>query len=222
MSFSAIVPPPIEVIPGITDLPVSASGMRIGLFGGSFNPPHQGHRLVSRQVLKRLDLDAVWWLVTPGNPLKDNAALAPLRERVKAARQLVDHPRVHITGFEAAHGFRFTYDTLSFLRKTLPDRHFVWIMGADSFVGFDKWEHWRDIAKLMPLVIYARPGSSRRAPFSKAAMALAPHRMDQYDAPIIVTAAPPSWIYLQGLMSGLSSSAIRHSPAIKNTAQPLV
>jgi nicotinate-nucleotide adenylyltransferase len=221
MSFSTI-PPPIEIIAGITDLPISAPGMRIGLFGGSFNPPHQGHRLVSRQVLKRLNLDAVWWLVTPGNPLKDNAGLAPLEQRVSAARNLVDHPRVHITGFEAAHGFRFTYDTLKYLRTTLPDRHFVWIMGADSFVGFDKWEHWRDIANLMPLVIYARPGSSRRAPFSKAAIALSRFRMDQHDAPIVATAAPPRWVYLQGLMSGLSSTEIRQSRTKKNKSKALV
>ncbi len=209
MSFSA-KPPPIEVIPGITDLPISAPGMRIGLFGGSFNPPHEGHRLVSRQVLKRLNLDAVWWLTTPGNPLKDAAELAPLRQRVMAARSLVDHPRVHVTGFEAAHGFRYTYDTLRYLRKTLPDRHFVWIMGADSFVSFHKWEHWRDIADLMPLVIYARPGSSRRAPFSKAATTLARYRLDQFDANIVATSPVPSWIYLTGLMSGASSTELRN------------
>ena len=132
------MPEPLK-IRGITDLPHSEPGMKIGLFGGSFNPPHQGHRMVSRQALKRLDLNAVWWLVTPGNPLKDQTELAPLKKRVVAARKLVDHPRVKITGFEAARGFHFTYETLSFLRQRLPERKFVWIMGADSFVSFHLW-----------------------------------------------------------------------------------
>ncbi len=203
--------PRLLKIGSITELPHSEAGMRIGLFGGSFNPPHQGHRLVSRQVLKRLDLDAVWWLVTPANPLKDNSDLAPLTERVLAARRIVDHPRVHITGFEAARGFVFTYDTLSFLRRTLPGRKFVWIMGADSFVSFHRWEHWRRIARLMPLAIYVRPGSSRRAPFSKAAVALARYRLDEKDAAILASATPPAWVYLNGLMSSLSSRSIRRS-----------
>ncbi|VAW17063.1 Nicotinate-nucleotide adenylyltransferase [hydrothermal vent metagenome] len=198
-------------IRGITDLPHSEPGMRIGLFGGSFNPPHQGHRMVSRQALKRLDLDAVWWLVTPGNPLKDFTELAPLKNRVLAARQLVDHPRVKITGFEASRGFRFTYDTLGFLRRTLPERKFVWIMGADSFVSFHLWEHWRRIASLMPLAIYARPGSSRLAPFSKAAIALARYRIKEKDATILPSMPAPAWVYLNGMMSSLSSKDIRKS-----------
>ncbi len=198
-------------IRGITDLPHSEAGMRIGLFGGSFNPPHQGHRLVSRQALKRLDLDAVWWLVSPGNPLKDHSELAPLEKRVEAARQLVDHPRVKITGFEASRGFRFTYDTLKFLRQSLPERKFVWIMGADSFVSFHLWEHWRWITRLMPLAIYARPGSSRLAPFSKAAITLERYRVDEKDATILPDMPAPAWIYLNGMMSSLSSKDIRKS-----------
>jgi len=200
-------------IAGITDLPPSASGMRIGLFGGSFNPPHEGHRLVSQQVLKRLRLDAVWWLVSPGNPLKDHGQLAPLAERVRAARDLVRLPDVHVTGFEAAEGFRYTYDTLKFLTDAMPDRRFVWIMGADSLRSFHKWDRWRDIADLMPLAVYVRPGSSRRAPFSKAATALARFRLDETDAAILPDAPAPAWVYLNGLMSALSSSEIRAGSA---------
>lgn len=196
-------------IHGVTDLPPSASGMRIGLFGGSFNPPHEGHRLVSEQVLKRLQLDAVWWLVSPGNPLKDNKHLAPLTERVNAARALIELPRIHVTGFEAGRGFRYTYDTLKFLTDTLPDRHFVWIMGADSLRGFHHWDRWREIADLMPMVVYVRPGSSRRAPFSQAAQTLAKYRLDETDAALLPTAGAPAWVYLNGLMSALSSTAIR-------------
>jgi nicotinate-nucleotide adenylyltransferase len=185
--------------------------MRIGLFGGSFNPVHAGHRLVAMQCLKRLELDAVWMLATPGNPLKDNDNLAPLEQRVLAARALVAHPQVHVTGFEAAHGFRYTFDTLSFLASSLKGRRFVWIMGADSFRDFDRWERWQDIAGLMPLAIYARPGSSRLAPTAKAGTALAHYRLDESDAGRLAVTPPPAWVYLTGMMSTLSSSAIRAS-----------
>lgn len=193
----------------VTRLPVSAPGMRIGLFGGSFNPPHEGHRLVAMQALKRLQLDAVWLLVTPGNPLKDNARLPPLADRVWAARDLVRHPRIKVTGFEAEHGFRYTYDTLRYLIATHPGRRFVWIMGADNLVGFHRWEHWRDIAALMPIAVYVRPGSARRAPISKAAKTLADGRIDETDAPLLAGMRPPAWVFLHGMMSGLSSTALR-------------
>lgn len=196
-------------IPGITDLPTSAPGMRIGLFGGSFNPPHLGHRLVSRQVMKRLGLDAVWWLVSPGNPLKDNGNLAPLEDRVRTARSLIELPNVHVTGFEAAHGFRYSYDTINYLKKTLTDRKLVWIMGADNLADFHRWERWVEIASLLPMAIYVRPGSSRRAPFSKAALRFAKYRLDESDAQLLPNMKAPAWVYLNGLMSGLSSTAIR-------------
>lgn len=183
--------------------------MRIGLFGGSFNPPHPGHQLVSRQVMRKLQLDAVWWLVSPGNPLKDNTNLAPLADRVKAARDLVELPNVHITGFEAEHGFRYSYDSLKYLKQTLSDRRLVWIMGADNLAEFHHWEHWQRIARMMPMAIYERPGSSRRAPFSRAATRFARYRIDEADAPLLPYRKPPSWVYLRGLVSKLSSTAIR-------------
>lgn len=183
--------------------------MRIGLFGGSFNPPHEGHRLVSRQVLKRLRLDAVWWLVSPGNPLKNNADLAPLEQRIRAARALVDLPKVQVTGFEAQHGFRYSFDTLSYLKHRLPGRKLVWIMGADNMANFHLWERWRKIAQMLPLAIYVRPGSSRRATISRAGLALSRYRLDETDAALLPDCEPPAWVYLNGIMSDLSSSAIR-------------
>lgn len=193
----------------ITALPPSAPRMRIGLFGGSFNPPHEGHRLVSRESLKRLGLDAVWWLVTPGNPLKDRAELAPLHERVKAARALAHGPRIHVTGLEAALGFTYTHQTLAHLRHSLPDRQFVWIMGADSLAGFHRWERWQDIFALMPIAVYVRPGSSRTATASRAARRFARHRIAEADAPLLPTLKAPSWVFLHGLMSTLSSTQLR-------------
>jgi nicotinate-nucleotide adenylyltransferase len=183
--------------------------MRIGLFGGSFNPAHEGHRLVALQCLRRLELDALWLLVSPGNPLKPLGDLAPLSERVRQARQIVAHPRIRVTGFEAEHGFRYTYDTLRFLNDTLPGRRFVWIMGADNMLGFHRWDRWQDIAGLMPIAVYVRPGSSRIAPSSRAALALNRYRLEESDAPRLADCEPPAWVYLHGLMSGLSSSDIR-------------
>lgn len=193
----------------VTALPAAFPGMRIGLFGGSFNPPHEGHRLVALQALKRLGLDAVWLLVSPGNPLKDHSELAPLAERVAAARRATHHPRVKVTGFEAARGFVYTYETLRYLKVRYPATKFVWIMGADNLAQLGRWERWRDIAGMMPMAIYVRPGSNQRAPISQAAVALARYRIDEADAGRLADLDPPAWVYLHGLMSPLSSSRLR-------------
>ena len=196
---------------GITELPPSGAGMRIGLFGGSFNPIHEGHRLVIEETLRRLDLDAIWVLVTPGNPLKNHNELAPLADRVEAARALLDNPRVRVTGFEAAHGFTYSWQTIRFLTQSMPDRRFVWIMGADNLVDFHRWERWRNIAAMVPMAVYVRPGSGRRAPVSMAASYLARWRVDEEDAPRLAALTAPAWVYLHGRQSALSSSAIRAS-----------
>jgi nicotinate-nucleotide adenylyltransferase len=200
---------PAQTIPGITSLPPLNPSMRIGLFGGSFNPPHAGHRLVALECLKRLGLDAVWLLVSPGNPLKSHSGLRPLAERVEATRKLLDHPRLYATGFEAAHGFRYTYDTLRALKTRGAGARFVWIMGADNLRQFDRWERWRDIARLMPMAVYARPGAERAALASKAALALSRWRLDPADAPSLADADPPAWVYLTGRVSPLSSTRLR-------------
>jgi len=196
-------------IPGITELPGSGAGMRIGLFGGSFNPMHEGHLLVIEETLRRLELDAIWVLVTPGNPLKDQKDLAPLADRVAAARRFIDHPRVKVTGFEAAHGFTYSWQTIRYLTQTLKDRRFVWIMGADNLVDFHRWERWRNIAAMVPISVYVRPGSARRAPASLAAHYLSRWRIDEDDAGLLADIGPRAWVYLHGRQSPLSSSAIR-------------
>jgi len=196
-------------IPGITTLPPSASGMRIGLFGGSFNPVHDGHILVMEETMRRLELDALWVLVTPGNPLKNNSGLPPLRDRVLAARARIFHPRIRVTGFEAEKGFAYTWQTINFLTSALSDRRFVWIMGADSLADFHRWERWRDIAAKVPIAVYVRPGAGRRALASRAASVLDHAQLDESAGPLLPYAQPPAWIYLQGRQSALSSSAIR-------------
>lgn len=195
--------------PDITALPPHAPGMRIGLFGGSFNPIHAGHRLVAEQCLKRLALDAVWLVVTPGNPLKSHDELAPLAERVQAARELTANPRIQVTGVEAAHDFRYTVDTLEWLARTCRGTHFVWIMGADNLSQFDSWERWEDIAKLMPIAVYDRPGANLHATVSRAAVALKQYRLPEAEAKALAGSEPPAWIYLHGVTSAQSSSAIR-------------
>lgn len=192
-------------------LPPHAPGLRVGLFGGSFNPPHDGHRLASLIALKRLQLDRVWWIVTPGNPLKDNRALPPQAERMAAARALARHPRIDITGFEAQIDTRFTYDTIVYLQRRCPDVHFVWIMGADNLNGFHRWQRWRDIAERVPIAIIDRPGSTLRAARSRAATVLARHRLAEERAGLLACAPLPAWVFLHGPRSSLSSTQIREA-----------
>ena len=189
--------------------PPSAPGMRIGLFGGSFNPPHKGHLLVARQVLKRLQLDQVWFLVTPGNPLKTHGDLADLAKRVAAVKKLAAEPRLTVTAFEAARGFTYSFETVSWLARSLPGRHFVWIMGSDNLASFHKWLKWKEISELMPMAVYERPGSALSAPKAPAAGALARFRIDEADAPGLWRMQPPAWVYLHGITSELSSTALR-------------
>jgi nicotinate-nucleotide adenylyltransferase len=190
-------------------LPVFAPDMRIGLFGGSFNPAHEGHRLVALQCLKRLQLDRIWLLVSPGNPLKDHSELAPLSARIEQTRALMDHPDIVVSGFEAARGFTYSYETLQFLTASAPKTRFVWIMGADNLVNFDHWERWEEIARLLPMAVYARPGDTLKAPTSKAATALTAHRIPEEAAETLADQPPPAWVYLHGVMSPQSSTAIR-------------
>jgi nicotinate-nucleotide adenylyltransferase len=195
----------------IARLPPIAPGMRVGLLGGSFNPPHEGHALVTRIALTRLGLDRVWWLVTPGNPLKPQADLAALQGRVAAARRLIESPRVAVSDIEARIGARYTYDTLAWLARRAPNVRFVWIMGADNLRQFHLWRHWRAIASLTPIAVIDRPGSTLRAMSSRAAAALAPWRVPEADAARLADFAPPAFLFLHGPRSELSSTVLRRS-----------
>ena len=190
-------------------LPSFAAGMRIGLLGGSFNPPHEGHALITRLALRRLALDRVWWLVTPGNLLKSLTALAALNARIEAARELDVGPRVVVTDIEAQIDSRFTYGTLRWLKRRAPGVHFVWIMGADNLGQFHLWRHWRSIADLVPIVVVDRPGSTLKAVSSPAGAALARWRAPERDATRLATMRPPALLFLHGPRSSLSSTALR-------------
>lgn len=190
-------------------VPPAAGGQRIGLMGGSFNPPHRAHVAVSEAVLKRLELDEVWWLVSPGNPLKSHSDLAPLEERLAACRALITHPRIKATGFEAELRNASTVVTLGFLRRRYPDVHFVWIMGGDNLAGFYRWTAWRRIAELMPFVVADRPQWRLKALASPAARALAKFRVPDDQITALALQPPPAWAYLTLPLSPESSSDIR-------------
>jgi len=190
-------------------IPPHAPGQRIGLFGGTFDPPHEAHLAASLLALKRLSLDRVWWLVTPGNPLKDTSGLAPLDRRVAAARKLARHPRIDVTGLEAEIGVRYTYDTIRHLVSRCPGVHFVWIMGADNLRSFHRWQKWRGIARLVPIAVVDRLGPSLYAAGSVAAQALGRRRIPENAAASVPTRQPPAWVFLHGLKSPLSSTALR-------------
>lgn len=131
---------------------------RIGLLGGSFNPAHHGHRQISRAAIAELGLSEVWWLVSPGNPLKDPASMAPLPARFASARKAARRAPIRVTAMERELGTRYTVDTLRALVRRYPRAQFIWLMGADNLAQFHRWKDWRGIARLMPIAVFARPG----------------------------------------------------------------
>ena len=183
-------------------------GQVVGLLGGSFDPPHAGHVHLTREALKRLRLDQVWWLVSPGNPLKPNPP-APLPERMAAARAIMRHPRVKITDLEAGFGTRATADTLRELQKAYPLVRFVWLMGADNLASFHTWERWPEIMARVPVAVLARPGQRMRALNSPAAQRFRREQVPAGDAEILGRLPPPAWLYLDMPMRHESSTALR-------------
>ncbi|MCF6320313.1 MAG: nicotinate-nucleotide adenylyltransferase [Rhizobiaceae bacterium] len=185
--------------------------MKIGLFGGSFNPPHSGHVHISHIALRRLGLDQLWWSVSPGNPLKNNHNLLPLPQRLKLCQELVDHPAVRITAFEARFNVRYTADTLEVLTTRRPCVNFVWVMGADNLTDFHKWDRWRNIADRVPLAVIDRPGSTMSPNSTSATSSLSRFRVDERDGQLLAGAKPPAWTFIHGPRSFLSSTQIRNS-----------
>lgn len=194
----------------MTPLPPHARGMKIGLFGGTFDPPHQAHLSACLLAMKRLGLDAVWWMVTPGNPLKDTRHLSPLDKRIAAIKAMTHHPRIFVTGFEADIGTRYTYDTIAYVLDRCPGVNFVWIMGADNLRSFHRWEKWRGIARMIPFAVVDRLGPSLYATGGTAGQALMRYRIREELARSLPYRRPPAWVYLHGLKSPLSSTALRN------------
>lgn len=184
-------------------------GQKVALFGGSFNPPHEGHVHVSKTAIVRGGFDQVWWLVTPGNPLKDHSELAPLAERIEHCRAIVDHPAIRITAFEARFNLNYTEETLRLILKKNPRVNFVWLMGADNLAGFHKWQNWREIAAMVPIMVVDRPGSTLSFRSSQAAIALNRYRIDESDSELMWRMKPPAWTFVHAPRSPHSSTAIR-------------
>ena len=191
-------------------LPLHSDGMRIGLLGGSFNPPHRAHRAVSLFAIKRLRLDRVWWLVTPGNPLKDQDTLRDLEARTEAARRVADDPRIEVSCLESVIGTRYTVDTINYLRRRASGLRFVWIMGADNLAQFHRWQNWQRIANQVPIAVIDRPPQSFRALTAPAAQALARYRLPENEARRLADHRPPAWVFLTGLKMNLSSTGLRN------------
>lgn len=190
------------------DGPSAAPGLRIGLLGGSFDPPHSGHVHITEVALRALRLDRVWWLVTPGNPLKARGP-ADLERRVAACREIMRHPRVAVTDIEARLGSRFTADTLGALATLYPTARFVWLMGADNLVTFHRWERWDWIMESVPVGVLARPGAQLGAGLSPAAQRYARFRVDPAQAATLPFRPAPAWSLITGPMSPLSSTMLR-------------
>ncbi len=187
--------------------PVATRGMVVGLLGGSFDPAHAGHAHITREAMKRFGLDRVWWLVSPGNPLKPRPP-APLAARMAEARRQMRHPRVAITDLEARLGTRATFDTLAALKRYYPGVRFVWLMGADNLAQFHRWGRWREILGMVPVGVLARPGTGEER-LSPAARAYAFARIPEGAAPALGRLSPPVWCFVNLPMVDLSSSAIR-------------
>ncbi len=190
-------------------------GMAVGLFGGSFNPAHDGHAHVAETALRRLGLDRVVWLVSPQNPLKDARESAPLADRMAsaaaAAKLAASGPSMIISDVETRMGTQWTVDTLRALVARHPGVRFVWLMGSDNLASFHKWRGWTDIARLMPMAVIARPGSlldSRTAP---AAARFAGDRVPAERARLLPSMAAPAWTYLTAPLNPRSSTALRQA-----------
>ncbi len=183
--------------------------MSIGLLGGSFNPAHEGHLAIARQALRSLDLDQVWLLVSPGNPLKDRSSMTPVTVRLASAARFSDGRRVIATDIERHLGTRFTIDTLRALRRRFPRARFVWLMGADSFRDLPRWRCWNGIGRMVPFAVFPRPSYNHAALSGQAAHRFARHRRPTHAASSLSDLDAPAWTYLNGRQTSISATALR-------------
>ncbi len=160
-------------------------------------------------AIRRLKLDQLWWMVTPGNPLKDSRELAPLADRLKLSEAVAEDPRIKVTALEAAFNVRYTADTLALIRDANPGVHFVWVMGADNLASFHRWQRWREIAQNFPIAVIDRPGSTLAYLSSRMAQTFSDSRVDEQHAPMLARRTPPAWTFIHGPRSSLSSTALR-------------
>jgi nicotinate-nucleotide adenylyltransferase len=185
-------------------------GLRVGLFGGSFNPAHQGHAHVAETALKRLGLDKVWWLVTPQNPLKDPRDTAPFAQRLAGARKFARGNGMVVSDIETRWNTRFSIDLIRGLRARYPGVRFVWVLGSDNLINFHQWRRWEDVIRAVPVAFVARPGALARMRFSKLARRFAAARWNG-KANALAEASAPAWMILSGPLDPHSSTDLRKS-----------
>ena len=188
--------------------PHARAGQVIGLLGGSFDPAHDGHVHITKAALERFGLDRVWWLVSPGNPLKKQGP-APMVDRMIAAREVMDHPSVEITDIEADLGTRYTAQTIAALQDRYFGVRFVWLMGADNLAQFHQWQDWQEIMARVPVGVLARPGDRIAARMSKAARLYRADRLIGRSSFMLGHSQAPKWSFVNLPMSKTSSTAIR-------------
>jgi nicotinate-nucleotide adenylyltransferase len=190
----------------------------VGLLGGSFNPAHQGHRHIAEGLRRRLRLDQIWLLVSPGNPLKPAQGMAPFAARLASAARIADGSRIVATGIEAMLGTRYTVDTLRALRRRFPRMRFVWLMGADSLASLPRWRDWRRLVQLAPIAVHTRPGADRAALAGEAAHLLRHRRLPARQAALLADRPPPAWAFLPLAPHPGSATALRAAGLGLNTA----
>jgi nicotinate-nucleotide adenylyltransferase len=186
-----------------------APGMKVGLYGGSFNPAHEGHAHVAETAKRRLGLDRVIWLVSPQNPLKARHETADLAQRMAGARALATGPGMIVSDLETALGSAYTIDTVRALKARFPRVKFVWIMGADSLATFHRWRGWTQIMREVPVAVVSRPWISLKSRFSPAAIRFARYRRPSTRALSVPGSKPPAWVFLFGRFNFQSSTALR-------------
>ena len=217
----SVLPPSLTraALGAALDGQVPPAGARVGLFGGSFNPAHEGHRQISEEALRRLGLDRVWWLVSPQNPLKPARGMAPLAERMASARRMASgNRRILVTALEGELGSAYTADTLKTLTRLLSRVHFVWLMGADNLIQVHHWQDWPQIFNSLPVAVFDRPTYSLGALSGKAARAFARYRLKERSARCLAEARPPAWVFIRCRLNSQSATEIRARQPVQETA----
>ncbi|MBX7147152.1 MAG: nicotinate (nicotinamide) nucleotide adenylyltransferase [Alphaproteobacteria bacterium] len=183
--------------------------MKIGLLGGSFNPPHEGHYQISLQALKRLGLHQLWWIINPQNPLKSNQHMISFQKRLILARKMINHPKIKILDLEYKNKIFYTIDTLRFLKKRYTHHSFVWLIGADNLIQINEWKNWQQLFSMIPIIVFDRPLYSLKASASKAASRYAKFRIPERKVKKIFNEPLPIWAYLHNPLNNISATFIR-------------
>lgn len=205
-------------LPAHPRLPSPPGELVIGLMGGSFDPPHSGHAHVIETARRTLGLDRVWVLVSPGNPLKKTQTA--LVDRLSAARRRLGGPRTIVSDIESVLGTRYTIHTLRRLKTLAPHARFVWIIGGDNLRDFHRWREWKQIARLAPIAVIARPGASPKAGLSRFAQQFGQQRIPQSAARTLGRRKPPAWVYISAPLDPVSSTELRAQMAL-NAIPPI-